>query len=384
MEDFVTPGELILKNAMIVTPSEVVEGAVRICGGVVDDIHSGPSSLPAALDLEGDYLIPGLIDIHTDNLERLLMPRNTVNWPVLAALVAHDAQLAAAGITTVLDALCVGTMGQGVRSFEKVKEAIALTTTGKRNRMFRSDHLLHLRAELTNEKTPAMFAQLYENPDVVLVSLMDHTPGQRQTVNMEMFIAMQKRNRNLSEEELRESLRESQESQKYSEPNRREVLAMVADRPIALASHDDATVEHVEQSHVEGISISEFPTTRIAAEAARAQGMQVVAGSPNLVLGRSHSGNVSVEELARRGLLDALASDYVPSSMLHGAFLLTEKIGLPLHEAIRMVSLSPARMVGLCDRGSIEKGKRADLVRVRKVQGLPLPLMVWREGARVA
>ncbi len=380
-----TPPELILKNAKIVMPGEVVEGAVRICGGVVGDIHPGPSSVSAALDLEGDYLIPGLIDIHTDNLERLLMPRNTVDWPVLAALVAHDAQLAAAGITTVLDALCVGTMGEGVRSFEKVKEAIALTGVGKRNRMFRSEHLLHLRAELTNEKTPAMFAQLYENLDVVLVSLMDHTPGQRQTVNMEMFIARQKRDLNLSEEEFRESLRESQESQqKYSQPNRREVLAMVADLPIALASHDDATVEHVEQSYAEGISISEFPTTRIAAEAARAQGMQVVAGSPNLVLGRSHSGNVSVEELARRGLLDALASDYVPSSMLHGAFLLTEKIGMPLCEAIRMVSLSPAQMVGLYDRGSIETGKRADLVRVRKAQGLPLPLMVWRAGERVA
>jgi alpha-D-ribose 1-methylphosphonate 5-triphosphate diphosphatase len=112
--------------------------------------------------------------------------------------------------------------------------------------------------------------------------------------------------------------------------------------------------------------------------------MHVVAGSPNLVLGRSHSGNVSVEELARRGLLDALASDYVPSSMLHGAFLLTEEIGMPLHEAIRMVSLSPAHMVGLYDRGSVETGKRADMVRVRKAQGLPLPLMVWREGERIA
>jgi alpha-D-ribose 1-methylphosphonate 5-triphosphate diphosphatase len=385
MENAVTPGELILKNAMIVTPTEVVEGTVQICGGVVAGIDRGPSSVSAALDFEGDYLIPGLIDIHTDNLERLLMPRKTVDWPVLAALVAHDSQVAAAGITTVLDALCVGTMGDGVRSFEKVKEAIALTDVGKRNRMFRSEHLLHLRAELTNEKTPGMFAQLHEHPDLVLVSLMDHTPGQRQYADMEKFIAMAMPDGKQFEEQFRKSLHEFQENQqKYSQRNRDELLAMVADRAIALASHDDTTVEHVEQSHAEGISISEFPTTRIAAEAARARGMHVVAGSPNLVLGRSHSGNVSAQELARCGLLDALASDYVPSSLLHGAFLLAETTAMPLHEAILMVSLSPARMVGLDDRGSIETGKRADLVRVRKVQGLPLPLMVWRGGKRVA
>jgi alpha-D-ribose 1-methylphosphonate 5-triphosphate diphosphatase len=150
-----------------------------------------------------------------------------------------------------------------------------------------------------------------------------------------------------------------------------------------MASHDDTTVEHVEEAHAEGITISEFPTTIEAAETARAKGMHIVAGSPNVVLGRSHSGNVSAEELARRGLLNALASDYVPSSLLHGAFLLTEKIAMPLHEAIKMVTLAPAQMVGLQDRGSIETGMRADLVRVKIAQGMPLPLVVWREGVRV-
>jgi alpha-D-ribose 1-methylphosphonate 5-triphosphate diphosphatase len=158
---------------------------------------------------------------------------------------------------------------------------------------------------------------------------------------------------------------------------------MVKGHSVVLASHDDTTVEHVEAAHAEGISICEFPTTIEAAERARARGMHIVAGSPNLVLGRSHSGNVSAEELARRGLLDALASDYVPSSLLHGAFLLNERIAMPLPDAIKMVSLAPARMAGLHDRGSIEPGMRADLVRVKKMEGLPLPLAVWREGARV-
>jgi alpha-D-ribose 1-methylphosphonate 5-triphosphate diphosphatase len=377
--------ELILKNAKIVTPSEVVEGGVRICGGVVDAIHSGASSVPAALDLEGDYLIPGMVDIHTDNLERHIMPRTSAEWPVMAAVVAHDAQVAAAGITTVLDALCVGTMGNGVRSFDKVKETVAMIDAGKRNGMFRSEHLLHLRTELTNEETLGMFAQLYEHPDVVLVSLMDHTPGQRQWADLEKYIAMERRDYKLSEEEIRESLRKFQEhQQKYAQPNRRELLSMMSGRSIVLASHDDTTIEHVEEAHTDGIAISEFPTTAIAARAARERGMHIVGGSPNLVLGRSHSGNVAVAELAGLGLVDVLASDYVPSSLLYGSFLLSANQGLPLHETLKMVTLHPAQLVGLHDRGSITPGKRADLVRVRMFDANPLVTTVWRSGERVA
>ena len=238
------PGELILKNAQIVTPAEVVHGSVRICDQSIAEIQSGSSSLPAAIDLEGDYLLPGLIDIHTDNLERHILPRPNAEWPVMAALVAHDAQVAAAGITTVLDALCVGTMGSGVRSFEKVKEAIALTDVGRRKGMFRSQHLLHLRVEVTHEQTPQMFAEFLEHPDLVLVSLMDHTPGQRQWADLEKFIAMEMRDQKLTETESRDVLRVCLENQsKYAQPNRGELISMLSGRSIVLASHDDTTLE---------------------------------------------------------------------------------------------------------------------------------------------
>jgi alpha-D-ribose 1-methylphosphonate 5-triphosphate diphosphatase len=379
------PGTLILKNAKIVTPAEIVEGAIYLCDGQIADVQPGPLSLPAALDLEGDFLIPGLIDIHTDNLEKHIMPRNNAAWPVLSAMVAHDAQVATAGITTVLDSLCVGTAGLGVRCFEVVKETIAALEVGQEKRMFRSEHLLHLRAELSNEEMPRMFLSVYKNPKVRLVSLMDHTPGQRQWADLEKYIAMEKKDYKLSQAEIDAFLERTREGhEKFSQPNRRELLAMVEGLPIALASHDDTTVEHVEQAHVEGIGISEFPTTLVAAEAARDKGMSIVAGSPNLILGRSHSGNVSAGELARRGLLDVLSSDYAPASLLQGAFLVSEKLDLPLHETLRMVTLHPSRLVGLEDRGSIEIGKRADLVRVKQVENIPLPLMIWRQGMRIA
>ena len=376
--------DLTLKNAKIVTPTEIVEGSVHLRDGLIAEIQSGKNGPASAIDLDGDYLIPGLVDLHTDNFERLVRPRNSVDWPVTAALVAHDAQMVSAGITTIFDSLYVGFLGFGSRSFDTLKNTIAELDTCRRSLMFRGDHLLHLRAEVSMEVMPEQFASVYPEPSVRLVSLMDHTPGQRQWRDLDKYVAMEKRDFHLTEEEINNFLKTSKERhEKVSPANRVKVISMVKGHSVVLASHDDTTVEHVDAAHAEGITVSEFPTTIEAAERARARGLHIVAGSPNLVLGRSHSGNVSAEELARRGLLDALASDYVPSSLLHGAFLLNERLAMPLPEAIKMVTMAPARIAGLHDRGSIETGMRADLARVKIVQGLPLPLAVWREGVRV-
>jgi len=376
--------DLTLKNAKIVTPTEIVEGSVHLRDGLIAEIQSGKNGPASAIDLDGDYLIPGLVDLHTDNFERLVRPRNSVDWPVTAALVAHDAQMVSAGITTIFDSLYVGFLGFGSRSFDTLKNTIAELDTCRRSLMFRGDHLLHLRAEVSMEVMPEQFASVYPEPSVRLVSLMDHTPGQRQWRDLDKYVAMEKRDFHLTEEEINNFLKTSKERhEKVSPANRVKVISMVKGHSVVLASHDDTTVEHVDAAHAEGITVSEFPTTIEAAERARARGLHIVAGSPKLVLGRSHSGNVSAEELARRGLLDALASDYVPSSLLHGAFLLNERLAMPLPEAIKMVTMAPARIAGLHDRGSIETGMRADLARVKIVQGLPLPLAVWREGVRV-
>jgi alpha-D-ribose 1-methylphosphonate 5-triphosphate diphosphatase len=380
----VTPAELTWKNAKIVTTSNTIEGAVHVRDGLIVDIHAGQLDAPG-IDLQGDFLVPGLVDVHTDNFERLVRPRNSVEWPVLPSVVAHDAQMVTAGITTIFDSLYVGFTGLGTRSFETLQRTISELEASCAEQVLRGDHFLHLRCETSMEEMPSQFATVYPNPRVGLVSLMDHTPGQRQWRDVEKYVAMEKRDFHLTEEEIKRFL-ESAEDRRHRlcGPNRKKLLAMVSGHTLALASHDDTTEEHVEQAHAEGITISEFPTTMEAAEAARHRGMKIVAGSPNLVLGRSHSGNVSVFQLAGRGLLDALASDYVPSSLLHGAFLLHEKLGMPLHEAIGTVSIAPACMTGLDDRGGIEPGLRADLVRVHMARGVPLATMVWREGNRVA
>jgi alpha-D-ribose 1-methylphosphonate 5-triphosphate diphosphatase len=383
--------EFMLRNARIVTSSEIVDGSVQVRDGVIVDIGAGPLISAPSVDLEGDYLIPGLVDLHTDNLERHLRPRRDAEWPVLAALIAHDAEMVSVGITTIFDSLYVGGRNLGDEdNSNQLRKAISALETGRQNCMFRSDHMLHLRAETSREEMPELFSSIYPDPMVRIVSVMDHTPGQRQFANGygtggRFGGQNESRQRPVLEEDPKRATETPHERQaRVSAPNRARLLSLLKGHPIALASHDDTTVEHVEQAHAEGINISEFPTTVTAAQMARAKEMTIVAGSPNLVIGRSLTGNVAVEELARLGLLDVLASDYAPASLLYSTFLLAEKLDIPLHESIKLVTSAPARATRLDDRGSIEIGKRADLVRVRKTQGIPNPIMIWREGQRVA
>jgi alpha-D-ribose 1-methylphosphonate 5-triphosphate diphosphatase len=162
------------------------------------------------------------------------------------------------------------------------------------------------------------------------------------------------------------------------------VVSLAKARGVKLASHDDATPDHIREAVEAGVAIAEFPTTREAAAAARSAGLSILGGAPNVVRGVSHSGNASALDFARAGLLDILSSDYVPVSLLHGAFRLADEIGIPLNEAVAKVTANPAASVGLDDRGALVEGLRADLVRVRVVDGLPIARAVWRGGERIA
>jgi alpha-D-ribose 1-methylphosphonate 5-triphosphate diphosphatase len=213
---------------------------------------------------------------------------------------------------------------------------------------------------------------------------MDHTPGQRQWTNIEQARVYYCGKKGWSDEKFERSVTESKELQEQNAvPNRRYFVEYCRVRGIPLASHDDTLPEHVEQAHGEGVAISEFPTSVEAAQAARTKGMAIVMGAPNVVRGGSHSGNVAALDLARRGLLDALSSDYVPASLLMAAFQLTGAAGFSLPQALATVSLNPARAAGLADRGEIAPGLRADLVQVRLVSEQPVVRAVWREGRRV-
>jgi len=376
--------ETILTNARVVLPDAVVDGTVVIREGRIAEVQTGRSAAPGAEDLGGELLLPGLVEIHTDNLERHLQPRPSVYWPSpRAAVLAHDAQVAAAGITTVLDAIAVGDYREGGQRRRMLLDAVDAITRTREHGLFRADHLVHLRCEISDEGAVPLFEEMAANPLVRLVSLMDHTPGQRQWSDMKTYRNFH-RTKNWTEEEFQTHIAEKKAAHdRVAEPNRRRILEGARTHGMALASHDDTTPAHVDEAHADGLTISEFPTTEAAARRARAVGMAIVMGAPNVVRGGSHSGNVSAGELAEAGLLDGLSSDYVPASLLHAAFILAHK-GLGLPAAVATVSRRPAEMVGLPDRGAVIPGRRADLIRVRVVDDLPVVRTVWREGHAVA
>lgn len=377
--------ERILTNARIVTPNEEFAGTVHISDGAIADVAQGRSALAAAEDLDGDYVIPGLIDLHTDNLEKHFAPRPNVRWHSVTASMAHDAQVAGAGITTVYDSLALVGGRNGADRQETLKPMVDGLRYATQEGMLRADHFLHLRCEVTEPTILALLEPYLDDPLLQFVSIMDHTPGQRQFSNVGQWRATHKALFGYSEEDMDRVLRERRAAQEtYAPDHQRRVAAEAQARSLPLASHDDESVAHVEEAAALGIGISEFPVTMEAARAARAHGMSILMGSPNLVRGGSHSGNVSAAELAREGLIDIFASDYVPISLLHAALMLTgASHGYALPAAVATVTHNPARAVGLTDRGRVAAGLLADLVRFRMVGDLPVVRSVWRRGRRV-
>jgi alpha-D-ribose 1-methylphosphonate 5-triphosphate diphosphatase len=376
--------ETIFTNARIVLRGEVVLGTLVVREGLISALDGAPSQVSGAVDLQGDYLMPGLVELHTDNMEKHFVPRPGVRWPDMAAMLAHDAAVASSGITTVFDALALGDARENTERIRDLEDMVAGVRTGGEKGLFRSEHFLHLRCEVGYPDLIKLFEPLCPDPLVRMVSLMDHTPGQRQFTRLDQFYTYYQGKFHLTNEEMLQMIRERKENQaKYGIRHRDAVVKTCRRRGLPMASHDDTTVEHAAEAAGEGFALSEFPTTVEAAETARKLGLKVLMGAPNLVLGRSHSGNVSAMELGRFGLLDILSSDYVPMSLLHGAFRLHHELDWPLPLAAGVVSTQPAETAQLFDRGEVAIGKRADLIQVQDEQGLPLIKRVWRSGLRV-
>ena len=382
-------GSLLFSNARLVLPDEVVHGCLLAADGVIRQVDGGLTAAPSAIDLAGDYLMPGFVEMHTDNLERHMMPRPKVHWAETPALLAHDAEIVAAGITTVFDALGVGDADHESLRGTAWGAVVEALTHCEEVDVLRADHFLHVRCELPAPNTIDLFQPFAEHPLVRLISLMDHTPGQRQWENIEHARVYYTGKKGWSQEKFEyQVVHAAKLQQQYAAPHRAYFVDYCRQHGIALASHDDTTLAHVVQSHAEGASMAEFPTTLLAARAAHERGMCNVMGAPNVVRGGSHSGNVAATELARHGLLDILSSDYVPGSMLSAVIRLVEEGVLSLPQAVCLVSRNPAQATGLADRGVLAPGLRADLIQVRVIE-LPqgrrqaVVRAVWREGRRV-
>ena len=377
--------ETVLTNARIVTAECEFEGTVVLRDGRIDELSDETCRAAGAIDLEGDFLLPGFVELHTDNLEKHFAPRPGVKWPSVPALMAHDTQIAAAGITTVFDSLALGDVRgetDRVRNKERMIEAICAASERK---LTRADHRLHLRCEIIAEDAVETVDRWIDLPLVGLVSINDHTPGQRQFLDPEKLRLYHTKKYGMTDAEFEIFQAQSIAlHEKNAARHRSEIVARAQARALPIASHDDATEEHVREAVQNGMTIAEFPTTQEAAQASNEAGLAILVGAPNLVLGGSHSGNIAAIDLFEAGRADILSSDYVPASLVEGVFKLPQSgIGITLAQAVRFASLNPARAVGLNDRGEIAPGKIADLVRVRVVENAPVVRSVWREGQRI-
>lgn len=375
--------ELILKNARIVTPEGILEGSVLVRDGLIAAVDENP--VRTGEDLEGDILMPGIVDLHTDSLEKHYFPRANIDWPPASAAVTHDACSLAVGVTTVFNSLSVGNYVNNARADDNLRRLVDGLLMARRAGMLKADHRIHWRCETTSRDLPAKLEHLADHPMTSLFSLMDHTPGQRQYRNLERHTRNWRAN-GMSEVEVAERLSDARERQVlFAAAHRRHVAALAAELGLPLASHDDEDPAHIDEAADLGATISEFPVTLEAARQARARGMTIFMGGPNLIRGGSYSGNVPASELAAEGLLDGFASDYVPRSLMECAFRMTEApFAWPLQKAVDLVTAAPAAATGLTDRGRIVPGLRADLLRVRLIGGLPTLQGVWIGGLRSA
>jgi len=355
-----------LSDFRVVLPDRVIaRGAIRLENGEIAEIAEAP--VPgAALEGGGLVLMPGFIDMHGDMIEREVEPRPNVRMPMELGLRDLDRRLKVAGVTTGYAAVSFNPKSAygHLRSYDTSK-AMLRALKAMRG-MLKVDHRVHARFEITLTTALAVVEELIAEGTADLVSLTDHTPGQGQYRDLERFARKTAEQQGISAAEAEHSLRVRIEKTAQAAGDIAKTLNAIsgvcAAHGIALASHDDDTVEKVGLMQSLGATISEFPVTMEAALAAKAQGLWTAMGAPNALRGESYSGNLSARAAHAAGLLDILAADYHPSAILPAVLVLAKDDPEGLAGATRLATANPARALGLTDRGEIAVGKRADLV----------------------
>ena len=370
---------IAIKNGRIVLPDRILDGKTLVLDG--DRIHSIGEEIPPeagkVIDAHGRFITPGFFDVHSDKIEQFILPRPTAQFDFELALKECERELLHLGITTIYHSFSLlkdELFGKSpLRTRENVEKMAALIRDiHDRNHLIH--HRFHLRIEIDNldayDIAKAMIAQGLAHE----ISFMDHSPGQGQYRNLEIYqktirkyfekvLEMQRNKKTLSFEQLKELCRFAHEN------------------GVAVASHDDDTLEKLDINREIGVDISEFPINLEAAKYARSLGFATVVGAPNILLGGSHSGNMSAAEAIQAGCADILCSDYYPPAILHSIFAMHLKYGVPLPEMVKKATLNPAVAMGLGqDYGSIEPGKKADLLVIGILDGYPVITHVLVDG----
>lgn len=374
--------KLYLTGARVVLRNAVLEDAtVLIEDGVIAAINPESGNGAQIIDLRGKTLIPGMIDLHCDALEKEVEPRPNVHFPLDFACAQADKRNAAAGVTTVFHALSFANEEFGVRN--NAFAASVARAVHAWNPHGLVDNRVHCRYEVTDATAPEFLLDLMASDEMHLLSVMDHSPGQGQFKDISAFRDYLSRTYNKSEAELDILVQNKLAQAEGAMTRMRRLIDAAKARGIHLASHDDDTAEKVETLHGLGVGISEFPLNLESARAARECGMSIVFGAPNILRGKSQSGAIRALDAVQAGVADCLCADYHPATLIVAVFRLPVLAGISLADSVRLVSANPARAAGLADRGEIAVGKRADLVSAAQINGLVQASSVFSAGKLV-
>lgn len=365
-------------NGILVLPDGVREGDLLIEGERILEILPKGQALTwteehdQMIDATGQYVMPGLIDMHSDAIEKEIQPRPNTFFPLHMSFYELEKRLAGNGITSIFHSVSLAD-GVGVRNDRMVVEIIEAIKMYREHRSM-INHLVHLRYELTNLPGLAVVADLLQRGLIDLLSYMDHTPGQGQFKAPGTYEQYVMKTYGLKDQEAKDMVERLLSWQKQIDwAELGKIAAEAKARGISIASHDDDSTQKVNAVLEFGASISEFPVTLEAALCAKEKNLHVCVGAPNVVRGHSHSNNMRAIDAIRHGAADILCSDYHPSSLIHAVYHLFREEGLDLSDAVRMVTMNPARALGKDHEiGSIEVSKKADLILVDVQEGYPL------------
>jgi len=380
----------VIHNGLIVTEEKILENHALVIDGkyihaIVPNEEVKNWQKAEQVDANGAYITPGFIDIHSDYIETISAPRPTSLIDLNISLKETEKILINNGITTMFHSLSLYKTDMfsknAMRTKENVQRLINLIhETSDDLHLIR--HRLHARFEIDNTEGVDLLLENIEQNKVHLISFMDHTPGQGQYRNLQYYYDTIQGYRSISNNEIQTMIAEKQRAEIITPEQIKDITTLAVERNIAVASHDD---DHMEKLHLVqsfGTTISEFPITLDVARGAKQLGLYTVVGAPNVLLGKSHSGNLSAVEAIENDCADILCSDYYPSALLHAVFQLHKQYGYDLREMINKVTINPARAVKMEDEiGSIQVGKKADLLIIEEMDhGYPMLTKTMVDG----
>lgn len=371
-----------LTNATLVLPDRVLtDSSLLIEDGVIKAIEPIGVRHAQVFDLQGQTLLPGLIDVHCDAIEKEAEPRSKVLFPLGFAVAQVDRRNAMAGITTPYHGLSFANSESGVRNNDTAADVARAIRAYRSHSLV--DNRIHCRYEVTDATALPVIEGLLDEGAVDLLSVMDHSPGQGQFKTLEAYLQYMMGNHAMSRDEAEDIARLKLEARDGAIARVETLLAYAHRLGVPTASHDDDSVQRVVTMRNLGVSMSEFPINMDTAKAAVSCGLPTILGAPNILRGKSQSGSMRAIDAVRAGVAGCLCSDYQPSTLIAAAFVVAEQTDLTLSQAMALVTANPADACKLSDRGRLIPGLRADLVAVTKVGELPLVTHTWSAGRLV-